>query len=244
MPDPWYQPEPIIERHGPNGRFLVVRDDLVPGGSKMRFLPYLVEEGKEVVFGGPFCGGAPYALSVWAQRTNTKCTLFYAKRNQLHPRQKKALINGATIYQVPFGYMSNVQAKAKRYAQEHNALFLPLGFDRPEASAPFIQQMKRVRSMVGPIDEVWASTGSGMLARCLGEAFAPIPVHGVIVGLVSRNSKQQYSNNVTLHEYPRDFSYNLTIPTPFPSCGHYDRKAWDMMTKMAKETALFWNVLG
>ena len=76
MPNNWWQPKPIIEEHN---RFLVVRDDLVPGGSKMRFLPYLVKDAKEVVFGGPFCGGAPYALSVWGGRTKTKVTLFYAK---------------------------------------------------------------------------------------------------------------------------------------------------------------------
>ena len=56
-------------------------------------------------------------------------TLSYAKRKELHIRQKKALLNGATIYQVPYGYMTNAQAKAKRYAREHGALVLPLGFD-------------------------------------------------------------------------------------------------------------------
>lgn len=241
MPDRWWQPIPIIDRHD---RFLIVRDDQVPGGSKMRFLPYLVQDGKEVVFGGPFCGGAPYALSVWGQRTNNKVTLFYAKRKELHVRQKKALLNGATIYQVPYGYMTNVQAKAKRYAREHDALFLPLGFDVPEASNPFIEQMRRVRSMVGNVEQVWAATGSGMLARCLGEAFYPTPVHGVVVGLASRNSKQPYPSNVTLHEYPKQFSWSCSYDAPFPTCGNYDRKAWELCHKLSKGTVLFWNVLG
>lgn len=241
MADPWWQPTPIIDRHD---RFLIVRDDQVPGGSKMRFLPYLVQDAKEVVFGGPFCGGAPYALSVWGQRTNNKVTLFYAKRKELHVRQKKALLNGATIYQVPHGYMTNVQAKARRYAQEHGALFLPLGFDVPEASNPFIEQMKRVRLMVGNVDQVWAATGSGMLARCLGQAFYPTPVHGVVVGLASRNQKQQYPSNVTLHEYPKQFSWSCSYSAPFPTCGNYDRKAWELCHKLSKGTVLFWNVLG
>ena len=241
MPNNWWQPKPIIEEHN---RFLVVRDDLVPGGSKMRFLPYLVQDAKEVVFGGPFCGGAPYALSVWGGRTKTKVTLFYAKRNELHIRQKKALKNGATIYQVKYGRMSNVQAKARKYAKDKGALFLPLGFDVPEASNPFIQQMKLVRSMVGNVDQVWAATGSGMLARCLGKAFDPIPVHGVIVGLASRNEKQTYSSNVTLHKYPKDFSWSSGYESPFPSCGNYDLKAWEMCQKLSKGKTLFWNVLG
>tara|TARA_E500000331_G_scaffold57142_3_gene51334 strand:+ start:1970 stop:2695 length:726 start_codon:yes stop_codon:yes gene_type:complete len=240
MPNEWWQPKPIIEEHN---RFLVVRDDLVPGGSKMRFLPYLVKDAKEVVFGGPFCGGAPYALSVWGGRTKTKVTLFYAKRKELHIRQKKALKNGATIYQVPYGYMSNVQSKAKKYAKDKGALFLPLGFDVSEASNPFIHQMKLVRSMVGKVDQVWAATGSGMLARCLGKAFDPIPVHGVVVGLASRNEKQTYSPNVTLHKYPKDFSWSCGYKAPFPSCGNYDLKAWEMCQKLSKGKTLFWNVL-
>ena len=241
MTNNWWQPKPIIEEHN---RFLVVRDDLVPGGSKMRFLPYLVKDAKEVVFGGPFCGGAPYALSVWGGRTKTKVTLYYAKRKELHTRQKKALKNGATIYQVPYGYMYNVQSKAKKYAKDKGALFLPLGFDVSEASNPFIHQMKLVRSMVGNVDQVWAATGSGMLARCLGKAFDPIPVHGVIVGLASRNEKQTYSSNVTLHKYPKDFSWSSGYESPFPSCGNYDLKAWEMCQKLSKGKTLFWNVLG
>ena len=210
----------------------------------MRFLPFLVQDAKEVVFGGPFCGGAPFALSVWGQRTGTKVTLFYAKRGELHRRQIAAYRNGAKIYQVPFGYMTNVQAKAKLYAKDHGALFLPLGFDLPQASEPFIQQMGVVRSMVGKVDEIWAATGSGMLARCLGRAFPDTSVHGVIVGLRSRNAKQEFGGNVTLHEAPYDFSRETKATAPFPSDGNYDRKAWEMCQARSNGKVLFWNVLG
>lgn len=46
-----------------NGRTLVARDDLLPGGTKRRFLPILCEGYREIVFGAPFCGGAPVALA-------------------------------------------------------------------------------------------------------------------------------------------------------------------------------------
>lgn len=239
----WWQPSPKIERHG---EVFVVRDDLVPGGSKMRFLPYLVKDAKEIVFGGPFCGGAPYALSEWGKRTNAKVTLFYAKRKNLHPRQKAAFKNGANIYQVPFGYMSNVQAKAKKYAAQAGALFLPLGFDVPEASEPFISQMREAMKLVGSVDEIWACTGSGMLARCLGKAFPNTPVKGVIVGLKSRNQKQQFGSNVELIEAPYLFAQETKVKPPFDSCANYDAKAWELMQKIKPKTksALFWNVLG
>lgn len=241
MANYWWQPEPVLEEHG---NIIVVRDDLVPGGSKMRFLPFLVGDAKEIVFGGPFCGGAPYALSFWGKQTGTKITLFYAKRKELHRRQKAALRNGATIYQVPFGYMSNVQAKAKAYARDHGALFLPLGFDLPESAEPFIQQMRRVKQLAGPIDQVWAATGSGMLARCLGVAFYPTPVFGVSVGLDSRHSKQKFTDNVTLVQAPYDFARETKAKAPFPSCGNYDRKAWEACVAQSRGKVLFWNVLG
>jgi len=173
-----------------------------------------------------------------------KITLFYAKRKELHARQKAALRNGATIYQVPFGYMTNVQAKAKAYAAEHGALFLPLGFDVPEASAPFVAHMRHVRSLVGHIDQVWCATGSGMLARCLGQAFAGIPVYGVRVGLESRNSKQNFPSNVRLLTSRYDFAQQTKATAPFPSCGNYDRKAWELAQVHGKGRILFWNVLG
>lgn len=237
----WWQADPIIEKYGDT---LVVREDLVEGGSKIRFLPYLVQDHKEIVFGGPFCGGAPYALSVWGRNKGVRITLFYAKRKELHRRQKAAFKNGAQIFQVPFGYMSNVQAKARKYAADHGALFLPLGFDVPNSHAPFVEFMRGVSASVGHIDQVWCATGSGMLARCLSEAFPDSEIHGTTVGLKSRYSKQDFKSNVILHDCNYDFADETRAIAPFPSCANYDRKAWEIMEREGRGTKLFWNVLG
>ncbi len=237
----WWQAEPVLEQHLD---ITVVREDLCEGGSKIRFLPYLVGDAKEIVFGGPFCGGAPYALSVWGKKKGVAITLFYAKRKELHQRQKASHANGAQIYQVPFGYMTNVQAKARAYAQDHSALFLPLGFDVPAAAAPFVNHMRSVRATVGKVDQVWCATGSGMLARCLGEAFPDAQIHGVSVGLKSRSSKQTFSGNVVLHDCNYEFAKETRFPAPFPSCGNYDRKAWELCLQIGQGKRLFWNVLG
>jgi hypothetical protein len=223
----------------------VLRDDLLDGGSKARFLPYLIQGQKEVVFGAPFCGGAPVCLSVWGKKMGIKVTLFYAKRKNLHRNQKIALENGATLYQVPFGYMSNVQAKAKKYCQDTGALFLPLGFDVPEANNPFISQMKEVRSQHGKYDEVWVSNGSGMLTRCLAHAFADAKIKSVVVGLKSRNTKQKYPDNVEIVECPYKFEQDCKTVPPFKSSENYDAKAWEqlMIRGTQGKRILFWNVL-
>lgn len=240
---PWWQAPAIIQQH--NG-VLVVREDLVDGGSKIRFLPHLVSGAREIVYGGPFCGGAPYALSVWGRKTGARISLFYAKRRDLHNRQKSAFRNGARIFQIPYGYMSNVQAKARAYAQAHGALFLPLGFDVKGASDPFVEFMRGVRAQVGLVDEVWCATGSGMLARCLGAAFPDAAVHGVVVGLKSRNQAQAFPPNVQLHDCRYAFAQPCRFPAPFPSCPNYDLKAWEMLLAKRNHRArtLFWNVLG
>jgi hypothetical protein len=236
-----WERSPVIEdRDGA----LVVRDDLLEGGSKSRFLPFLLEGAGEVVYGGPFCGGAPLALAVVGRELGIRVTLFYAKRKILHPRQRRCLSHGATIYQVPHGYMSNVQAKARTYAAAVGAKFLSLGFDVPAANDPFIAVMRGVQKRTGSPDQVWCATGSGMLARCLGHAFPDSEVVGVAVGLKSRHSEQSMPPNVRIVESSYDFAIETRAACPFPSDRNYDRKAWEIMLQQRRGSCLFWNVLG
>ena len=223
----------------------VLRDDLLPGGSKSRFLPNLIKGANEVVFGGPFCGGAPLCLSVYGKKMGIKVTLFYAKRKELHRNQLKAIQNGATIYQVPFGYMTNVQSKAKKYCEETGALFLPLGFDVPEANEPFMSDMKRLGKEHGHYDEIWAACGSGMLARCLGNSFPDSQIKAVVVGLNSKNIKQPYPKNVELIDCPYKFEKDCKSVPPFTSSENYDAKAWEQLQARGTrgKRILFWNVL-
>lgn len=237
----WYDAPPIIEEHG---GVLVVREDLLDGGSKIRFLPHIVQGAKEIVYGSPFCGGAGYALSVYGRRKGVAITLFYAKRKDFHWRQKAAFKNGAQLFQVPAGRMSVVQHRARHYAQDRSALFLPLGFDVPNATAPFEAVMSRVAAQVGPIDEIWAATGSGMLARCLGRAFPQSRIRGVTVGLASRNQKQSFPPNVELIPCPYDFAEECPARPPFPACRNYEAKAWEQMLLRGRGRRLFWSVLG
>lgn len=240
-PDHWMLLPPRLETHE---AVRVLREDLIEGGSKIRFLPFLTQGADEIVFGGPFCGGAPLALSVLGKQTGQKITLFYAKRKNLHPRQIQARRNGATIKWVPMGFMTNVQAKARAYAKRKGALFLHLGFDVPRAQEPYVEFFTKVRKKIGSPDQVWCATGSGMLTRCLGLAFTSSEVHGVTVGLASRHTEQKFTRNIHLHETPYRFDQRCEIDAPFPACFHYERKAWEVCQTKGKGSRLFINVLG
>jgi len=214
------------------------------GGSKTRFLPFLIQGAHEVVFGGPYCGGAPLALSVLGRHLGIRVTLFYAQRAHWHARQTQAQANGARIVQIRPGYMAVVQKRARDYADAAGAMFLPLGFDVPAAEQPFVAFMTTVRRLLGGVDEVWCAAGSGMLARCLGRAFPDSAVHAVTVGLASRHAVQSFGSNVTLHACRYRFEQECKTPAPFPTCANYDKKAWEIAVSQAKGRALFWNVLG
>jgi hypothetical protein len=238
----WTAPA-IIERYAP--RFAVVRDDLLDeGGSKLRFLPYLTQGADELVFGGPYCGGAPLALARLGQRTGQKVTLFFARCKKLHWRQHREYALGARLEFVTPGYMAVVQARARDYADKAGAKFLPLGFDLPAAQEPFVAAMEEVRRRVGSPDEVWCCAGSGMLARCLGTAFPNSAVRAVAVGLPSRHEAQAFPPNVELLPTAYSFEQETTASAPFPSCANYDRKAWEICVRQSKGTVLFWNVAG
>lgn len=221
----------------------VIRDDLLEGGSKTRFLPFLIRPGAELVFGGPFCGGAPLALSIIGRETGQRVTLFYAARADLHRRQKQALANGARIIACRPGYMTVVQKRARDYAAKYGAQFLPLGFDLPEAEEPFVNAMERVRRERGQPDQIWCAAGSGMLARCLGRAFPSSEICAVAVGLASRHDAQSMPPNVSILSQPLKFEQESKAAAPFPSCPNYDRKAWERCAKERRGSAIFWNVL-
>lgn len=230
-----------IERHG---EFFVVRDDLLPGGAKSRFLPAIVPSmARELVFGAPFCGGAPVALAVEGRRLGIPVTIFYAARAELTARQRRVRDLGARLEFVRPGYMTVVQARARAYAEVAGAHFFPLGFDVPEAMEPLIEQ---VRAIAGPLQppQVWCATGSGMLARCLALALPRAKVKAVAVGLRSRWTRQEFPLNVEVIEAALPFERKSVCVAPFDSCGHYDRKAWDLCSRYGAPGALAWNVMG
>ncbi len=237
----WLDEPPVIQQID---RLLVLRDDLLEGGSKLRFLPFLAPGEHELVFGGPFCGGAPLALSVIGREQKRPVTLFYAARKELHARQQAAIANGAKIEWVRPGYMGVVQARAQKYAAEKGAQFLPLGFDVPLATEPFAEFMLELRKKVGDPPQIWCAAGSGMLARNIAKAFPSSEIRAVAVGLKSRHGKQDFPGNVRMERHDFDFARPVRAEAPFPSCPNYDRKAWQMAQRLAAPGSLFWNVLG
>lgn len=222
---------PVVEcYHG----FSVVRDDLLPGGTKCRALEAIMLPGREYVYAGPAQGFAQVALAETARRIGARATVFVAKRKDPHPLTRKARDAGAKVYLVPHGYLSNVQSKAKRYAADMGAELLPFGINRPDCLQAIADAARAI--MPSP-EEVWSVAGSGVLTRALQGAWPDAAFHAVVVG------KQDIDTGAARRwNYPLAFEKNARVRTPFPSVANYDAKGWEVMLKHGAAGALFWNV--
>lgn len=125
-------PAPVVEEHG---GVMVVRDDLLPGGTKMRAILPLIERKPpgEFVYPSPAYGYAQVALAHCARMAGRAATVFTAKRASPHPLTRAAHDAGAKVVMVPYGYLSNVRAKARAYADATGAALVPFGVEDDRA---------------------------------------------------------------------------------------------------------------
>jgi hypothetical protein len=232
-------PAPVLEEHA---GVLVVRDDLVPGGTKARYLAGLFAQHDRVAYASPAYGGAQLALAYCARAANKEAVIFVAKRKDPHPRTLEARAVGARVFQVPHGYLSNVQAKAKLFAGEQGAHYLEFGGESEQALEAIAAAARVVWEQRGPFDEVWCAAGSGVLTRGLQRG---MPDAGVFFAVqVGRDVDRPGRAKVIPAGLP--FEREDRREAPFPSCPNYDRKAWHACTQRRGNGArvLFWNVMG
>ena len=196
----------VIEHDG----VLIVRDDLLAGGTKARYLPLLFDGADEVVYASPAEGGAQTALATVASQLGKRATIFVAQRKQLHPRTLMATRLGAPIVQVSPGYLNVVQARAREYCHQTGARLAPFGFDIPGAAQAIAQAALSIG--IQP-DEVWCAGGSGVLARGLAQAWPNASRHVVQVG---RKLSANDVADATIHEYAKKFGWATKNLPPFP----------------------------
>lgn len=227
---------PVVEQHD---GILVVRDDLITGGTKARYAARAFGAAAEAVYASPCEGGAQVALAATARRLGRRATIFCAKRAKPHRRTIQARDLGATVVLVDPGYLSVVQARAKGYAARVGAILVPFGFDLPGC----VDAIAGAAASIGECpDEVWCAAGSGVLARGLAKAWPDARRRVVQVG---RRLSDDDVAGAVIHVAPMAFSRADKRAAPFPACPHYDVKAWhECRARRGAGLVLFWNVLG
>ena len=226
-------PAPHVEEHA---GVLVVRDDLLPGGTKMRAVLPLMEShaAAEYVYASPAQGYAQVAMAQCARLLGRRATVFTAARKVPHPLTRAAAEAGAAVVPVACGYLSVVQARARAYAAARGACLVPFGVD-DEASLGAIAEAA-LATRLQP-SEVWSVAGSGVLTRALQRAWPRARFVAVVVG---REACDTGRARRIVHPLP--FGRPARVRPPFPSAPGYDAKAWEYIRAEAGPGALFWNV--
>ena len=246
---PYEFPKLVVEEHE---GFYVVRDDLLEGGSKRRFVDRMIREeiaegAEEFVYGGcPANGYAQLSLTLQAKAYGKKAVFFMAKRSldNLHPYQKQALEYGADIRWVPNGMLQVTKARAREYFYEDpkKRRLLPLGLEEKRVFEDIKALAKNIEIEYNiKVSEVWSVGSSGTLTRGLQMAFPDKEVNVVSVG---HKMKQHEIGRANLYLTKYKFMQEVKEEDkpPFPSVPTYDAKAWAVMKQYAKKGALFWNV--
>lgn len=221
----------VLNRHD---GIMVVRDDVIVGGTKARVLPIWLPSGEEFVYASPAYGFAQVALAVSCRDMGRRCTIFTAKRGRLHPRTRQAKDAGATIVMVPTGYLSNVQSKARAYCEATGATLVPFGLN----DGRFIEMLAAVAAQITyKPSEIWCVAGSGVLTQALRMAFPEVLINAVQIGKLP-----SLPPGCKTWIAPEKFEETATLNPPFPSCSNYDAKAWRFIRLHARPRAMFWNV--
>ena len=247
--EPYSFPKIVIEKH--EGIY-VVREDLLEGGSKRRFIDRYVREeiekgAEEFVFGGaPATGYAPMSLTLQAKHYGADATFFMAKRNldNLHEYQKKALEYGANIQWVNMGMLNVTLSRAKKYYEEDTfkRRNFPLGLEDERVIEDIETLAKEIKEeWKDKFSEIWTVGSSGTLSRGLQRAFPELEVHVISVG---HKMSEREIGRAKFYKSPYKFDKPIKPieAPPFPSAPTYDAKAWPFLKEFAKPNALFWNV--
>ena len=230
-------PKPVIKEYD---GIKVVRDDLLDGGTKRRAFTVYVKSKPEInefVYASPRQGYAQLSLAYACRDLGKKATVTIPEGQRYWLTHKSEEL-GANIIEVPMGFLTNIQAKAKKYCFNNGAHLIPFGGDHPV----IIEAMRQTALSldVNP-KEVWTVMSSGVLSRGLQGAWPDAKVYGVRIG---HNTTPREQGRAETFKSDYKFHQECKKPErpPFPSSLTYDSKAWSFIREHASDGALFWNV--
>jgi hypothetical protein len=238
----------------------VVRDDLLPAGTKQRaVIPLLQELSRKGVsrltYASPFAGFAQVALAYGCRALGLRCTI-YSERDpsqrgmEAHPFALLAQGWGAQVVLVK--NLEEGERRATDLAITGSAYKIPLGFHCREFQSHFQQvvasSLESIRAKLDFLPKrIWLPVGSGTLAHAFYQAapratqFCCVDVHVLresdarIRSLRELPRVQYFSAQERFHEQA------IQLP-PISSNLHYDAKLWSFISRNAQNGDLWWNV--
>ncbi len=221
---------PVVEAVGP---VLVVRDDLVEGGTKRPCLASVLGAWPEHEIAYPAASGGmgQVALALAAADMGRRAVIFVPERRTPTYQTSWAIDAGARVVMVPHGYLSVLQSRARAYAEWRGARYLPPGLAHPDFEEAVA---RRAQALDVSPEVVVVTVGSGTLCRGLMRAWPDARFLAVRVGM------RPHCPGAEVVEAPEAYTQPARLPPPFPSAPCQDAKAWQFVPQ--EEGVLFWNI--
>lgn len=262
-PRPNFSPDVVMDtlKNG-RGEIHVVRDDLLPGGTKQRacgpLLEQLSRQGfSEFVYASPFCGFAQIALAYTCSKLGFSCTIFTERDRsrqdckEPHAFTKLAEKFGARIELCDSLEYAEQRAEnfASRAANRHK---IPLGFSCAEFTSVFEValsiQWDVIRLKLGKSPRrIWLPVGSGTLAGVFAQVLPDeTEINCVNVHVLPDGDRRIRALNENprfkLFSAPEVFADHALKQPTIPSNTHYDAKLWQFISAHGQNGDLWWNV--
>lgn len=210
----------------------VLRDDLLPGGTKYRGLKKLLQTIPEqkIVYAGTIMGHGALALA-HACRDAGKSAEIHISASAPHPMLERLQMTGADI-RIKEPQPIDALYEAAQTSCTGDALCLPPGFDMPGFETALADSLSGFD--LSPYSEIWTTMVTGTLTRALKRAFP---------GKTFKTVKVVKSGAADFTA-PEKYHQPAKSPPPYPSCAHTDAKLWQFASKHAENGALLWNTAG
>lgn len=256
-------PPVVVEKISSHDRqFYVVRDDLLPGGSKQRacypFLYSLAEKGfSTFYYASPFAGFAQVALAYTCNQMGLRCRIYcemdVTQRTEFSKHEFTLLAEkfGAEIILTRSLSEAEVQC-AKEAQKSSDVVKIPLGFNCHEFKSEFEKALREqwllVKIAVGKTPmRVWLPVGSGTLTSVFDRVLeTQILINCVNVRILtdcdSRIQALLEKPRITMFSTPETFHRKAEIKPVIPSNVHYDAKIWQFLSTHGENGDVWWNV--
>lgn len=236
-----------------NGTGVVVRDDLLRGGTKERAIIPFVEKLKErgythFVYASPFSGFAQIALASTIEKTGIACTIFAETMadSELHEFSLRAEAFGAKI--VSCANLDQAETSSAEFASRSASTYkIPLGFNEPRYRACLKAEIEKLWPELHSPSRLWLPVGSGTLVNVFREVAPPetqihcVDVHVLgdqdsrIRGVLALPNTSYYSARQAFHD-------ECEAQCPVPSNAYYDRKVFEVFSREGRDGDVWWNV--
>lgn len=243
-PPPAVSPPVVLEDHVTAGgtRVRVVRDDLLPGGTKQRAAAALEKIPQEkIVYACTSVGFSQMALAVCCKLVGKQAVIVSDHTNCAIPIRAK--MYGASYVRAPGG-LQELQKVAADVAAESDSYVLPFDFDMEDFQAELAEKLAVAAHDCG-IDgkTVWLAAGGTTLVSVLCKIFPQSRFNVVQIG--KRIWPDQVdSSRVTIYVADEYFGHRAAAPPPYPSVATCDAKVWSHVEKHAADGDIVWNSAG